>query len=136
MTGGAQRRRAAVWQCARDLRTFAKRGGFEIVGVYKGEGLRCQDRPYRAQEGDGQDDRLGDAWRAAGFRPVGHIVFRKRYASSVRFLRYEHEAAYLLAKGDVRPPATPIPDVLDWSYTGNRFHPAQKPVEVLKPPRM
>jgi adenine-specific DNA-methyltransferase len=25
------------------------------------------------------------AWRAAGFRIVGHIVFRKRYASSARF---------------------------------------------------
>jgi adenine-specific DNA-methyltransferase len=73
------------------------------------------------------------SWREAGFRPVGHIVFRKRYASSVRFLRYEHESAYLLAKGDVRPPAAPIPDVLDWSYSGNRFHPTQKPVEVLKP---
>jgi adenine-specific DNA-methyltransferase len=73
------------------------------------------------------------AWRAAGFRPVGHIMFRKRYASSVRFLRYQHEAAYLLAKGDVNPPAAPIPDVLDWSYTGNRFHPTQKPVEVLRP---
>ena len=58
------------------------------------------------------------AWRAAGFRPVGHIMFRKRYASSVRFLRYQHEAAYLLAKGDVNPPAAPISDVLDWSYTG------------------
>jgi site-specific DNA-methyltransferase (adenine-specific) len=58
---------------------------------------------------------------------------RKRYASSVRFLRYQHEAAYLLAKGDVNPPAAPISDVLDWSYTGNRFHPTQKPVEVLRP---
>ena len=35
------------------------------------------------------------AWRDAGFRPVGHIVFRKRYASSARFLRYEHEVGYL-----------------------------------------
>jgi len=26
-------------------------------------------------------------------------VFRKNYASSVRFLRYQHEMAYLLAKG-------------------------------------
>jgi adenine-specific DNA-methyltransferase len=43
---------------------------------------------------------------AAGFRPVGHIMFRKRYASSVRFLRYQHEAAYLLAKGNVNPPVT------------------------------
>jgi hypothetical protein len=33
------------------------------------------------------------AWRAAGFRPVGHIMFRERYASSVRFLRYQHEFA-------------------------------------------
>src|SRR3954465_12312426 len=46
-----------------------------------------------------------DAWRGAGFRIVGHLVFRKRYPSSTRFLRYQHEQAYLLAKGDVQPPA-------------------------------
>jgi site-specific DNA-methyltransferase (adenine-specific) len=45
------------------------------------------------------------AWRAAGFRVVGHIVFLKRYTSSARFLRYQHEQAYLLAKGDVIPNA-------------------------------
>jgi len=73
------------------------------------------------------------AWRAAGFRPVGHIVFRKRYASKVGFLRCQHEAAYLLAKGDVPPPALPVPDVIDWHYTGNRLHPTQKPVEALAP---
>jgi site-specific DNA-methyltransferase (adenine-specific) len=73
------------------------------------------------------------AWREAGFRAVGHIVFRKRYASSVRFLRYEHESAYLLAKGDVTPPAAPIPDVLDFRYTGNKLHPTQKPIDALKP---
>lgn len=44
-------------------------------------------------------DRFMAAWRKAGFRVVGHIVFRKRYASSRRFLRYQHECAYLLAKG-------------------------------------
>jgi adenine-specific DNA-methyltransferase len=38
------------------------------------------------------------AWRDAGFRTVGHIVFRKRYASANRFLRYEHQGAYLLAR--------------------------------------
>src|ERR1700686_2566936 len=43
------------------------------------------------------------AWRRAGFSIVGHIVFRKRYASSVRFMRYQHEQAYLLAKGNPRP---------------------------------
>jgi DNA modification methylase len=73
------------------------------------------------------------AWRSAGFTIVGHIVFRKKYASSSRFLKYQHEAAYLLAKGDVTPPEQPIPDVIDWTYTGNRLHPTQKPTESLKP---
>jgi hypothetical protein len=41
-----------------------------------------------------------DAWRSAGFRIVGHVVFRKRYPSSTRFLQYQHEQAYVLAKGD------------------------------------
>jgi DNA modification methylase len=74
-----------------------------------------------------------NAWRAAGFRIVGHIVFRKKYTSSTRFLRYQHEQAYLLAKGYVQPPASPLPDVIDWTYTGNRLHPTQKPVGVLQP---
>jgi site-specific DNA-methyltransferase (adenine-specific) len=78
-------------------------------------------------------DKFITAWRAAGFRIVGHIVFRKRYASSVRFVRYEHECAYLLAKGDVEVPENAPSDVVDWLYTGNRLHPTQKAVEMLKP---
>lgn len=73
------------------------------------------------------------AWRSAGFRMVGHIVFRKRYASSVRYLRHQHEQAYVLAKGDPALPAQPVPDVIDWRYTGNRLHPTQKPVASLTP---
>jgi DNA modification methylase len=73
------------------------------------------------------------AWRAAGFRIAGHIVFRKKYASSVRYMRYEHEQAYLLTKGDPSPPTSPISDVMDWTYTGNRLHPTQKPIEALEP---
>jgi site-specific DNA-methyltransferase (adenine-specific) len=73
------------------------------------------------------------AWKSAGFRPAGHIVFRKSYASSTRFLQYRHEQAYLLAKGWPPAPARPPPDVLDWTYTGNRLHPTQKPVGILKP---
>ncbi|MET4802834.1 DNA methyltransferase [Bradyrhizobium sp. LB11.1] len=73
------------------------------------------------------------AWRKAGFRIVGHLVFPKAYASSVRFLKSQHEQAYLLAKGDAALPATPLSDVIDWSYTGNRLHPTQKPVSVLRP---
>jgi site-specific DNA-methyltransferase (adenine-specific) len=78
-------------------------------------------------------DKFLAAWRVAGFRPVGHIVFAKRYASSKRFLRYHHEQAYLLAKGRVDLPKTPIPDVIDWRYERNAFHPTQKPVSVLAP---
>jgi site-specific DNA-methyltransferase (adenine-specific) len=73
------------------------------------------------------------AWRAASFRPVGHVVFRKRYASARRFLSYHHEQAYLLAKGQVQLPLIPVPDVLDWRYERNTLHPTQKPVSVLKP---
>jgi DNA modification methylase len=72
------------------------------------------------------------AWREAGFRVVGHIVFRKRYSSKARFLSYEHESAYLLAKGNPPLPAAPVPDVLDFPYSGNRYHPTQKPVQPLK----
>jgi site-specific DNA-methyltransferase (adenine-specific) len=73
------------------------------------------------------------AWRAAGFRIAGHFVFRKQYASSSRYVQHRHECAYLLVKGGAALPAKPIPDVLDWSYTGNRLHPTQKPVSALKP---
>ena len=78
-------------------------------------------------------DLFFDAWKAAGFSVVGHLVFRKRYASSSRFFEYRHESAYLLAKGDAKPPAAPLPDVMNWQYTGNRLHPTQKPVECLTP---
>ena len=78
-------------------------------------------------------DRFFAAWRAAGFRVVGHIVFAKQYQSNARFLAYQHESAYLLAKGQPALPATPLPDVLPWKYTGNRHHPTQKPVECLTP---
>jgi adenine-specific DNA-methyltransferase len=73
------------------------------------------------------------AWRDAGFRIIGHIVFRKRYASSARHLSYTHEPAYLLAKGFPPFPDRPPPDVIDWHYSGNRLHPTQKPVQSLKP---
>lgn len=73
------------------------------------------------------------AWKSAGFRPVGHIVFRKTYASKTRFLNYRHEQAYLLAKGRPPLPAKPIADVIDMPYTGNKLHPTQKPVQALAP---
>src|SRR5580698_2036979 len=51
-----------------------------------------------------QADRFIRAYRDAGFRIVGHFVFPKRYTSASRFLRYQHECAHLLAKGNpIRP---------------------------------
>lgn len=78
-------------------------------------------------------DRFLAAWRVAGFRPVGHLVFRKSYASTTRFLRYQHEQAYLLAKGNPAQPEQPIGDILEMRYTGNSLHPTQKPVSALLP---
>jgi site-specific DNA-methyltransferase (adenine-specific) len=79
-----------------------------------------------------QVDRFFDAWRSAGFRVVGHLVFRKQYTSKARFLKYQHEQAYLLAKGNPKLPDHPISDVIDMSYSGNKLHPTQKPVPALK----
>jgi site-specific DNA-methyltransferase (adenine-specific) len=78
-------------------------------------------------------DRFIEAWKQAGFHMAGHVVFTKKYSSSARFLRYEHEQAYLLAKGNPPTPANPPPDVIAWTYTGNKLHPTQKPVGIFAP---
>lgn len=75
-----------------------------------------------------------EAWREAGFRPVGHLVFRKSYTTKATdFLKYQHEQAYLLAKG--RPPmmGNPLPDVQRLLFTGNKLHPTQKAAMSLVP---
>lgn len=73
------------------------------------------------------------AWRLAGFRRVAHLTFPKRYTSSMTFVRYMHENAFLLAKGRPNPPQHPPDDVLDFPYSGNALHPTQKPLAVLIP---
>jgi site-specific DNA-methyltransferase (adenine-specific) len=78
-------------------------------------------------------DMFFDAWKDAGFQPVGHIVFRKTYSSKARFLSYQHEQAYLLAKGRPPLPKQPLADVMDMPYSGNKLHPTQKPVAALVP---
>lgn len=80
-----------------------------------------------------QADKFMAAYRTAGFRIVGHLMFPKRYASSTRFVQYRHESAYLLAKGNPKQPEKPIADVIEWEYTGNRYHPTQKPLAALLP---
>lgn len=78
-------------------------------------------------------DLFFDAWKEAGFRAVGHLTFPKRYTSKTRYLRYQHESAYLLAKGTPQIPEYVIGDVLDWTYSGNKLHPTQKPLGILIP---
>lgn len=73
------------------------------------------------------------AWKAAGFRIAGHLVFAKPYASSSRYLGHCHEQAYLLAKGHPVIPGRVLSDVRGWAYTGNRLHPTQKPACILRP---
>jgi DNA modification methylase len=80
-----------------------------------------------------QADKFITAWREAGFRLAGHLTFTKHYPSTERFLKYHHENAYLLAKGNPPQPTQRIPDVLEWKYSGNKLHPTQKPLCVLTP---
>jgi site-specific DNA-methyltransferase (adenine-specific) len=78
-------------------------------------------------------DQFMAAWKAAGLKPVGHLVFPKAYASRLGCFAAQHEQAYVLAKGRARQVPCPAPDVLPWAYTGNRLHPTQKPTEALTP---
>jgi len=78
-------------------------------------------------------DRFFAAWKAAGFWPVGHLVWVKKYHSNERFVRYSYEAAYLLAKDEPEKSTVALRDVLDWEYSGDGLHPTQKPVMALEP---
>ena len=91
------------------------------------------DRYFVSFCGFTQAERFLSAWKAAGFRVLEHLVWRKRYPSSTGFVRRYHEQAYLLAKGTPRRPPMLLPSVLEWRYTGNTLHPTQKPVGALMP---
>lgn len=124
------------------LVNYKDRGGRSIRNDSQADWLRpAFAETYRVLKQDSfmiafygwtQVDRFFDAWRSAGFRIVGHLVFRKQYTSKARFLKYQHEQAYLLTKGKPRLPEQPISDVIDMPYSGNKLHPTQKPVPALK----
>ena len=78
-------------------------------------------------------DRFFAAWKAAGFHPVGHLVYVKPYHSNGGYVRYSHEEAYLFAKGVPDTPPVLLRDVLEWQYTGNTLHATQKPVMAMLP---
>jgi site-specific DNA-methyltransferase (adenine-specific) len=68
-----------------------------------------------------QADKFIAAWREAGFRLAGHLTFTKRYPSAERFLQYQHENAYLLAKGNPtqKPLCVLTPLIQAFSHPGD-----------------
>jgi adenine-specific DNA-methyltransferase len=125
------------------LVNYCDRAGRSIANDVHGDWLKpAFAQMYRLLEPDSfcvsfygwsKTDLFYEAWKSAGFRVVGHLTFPKRYASKTGFMRYQHENAYLLAKGRPAQPVDAISDVQPWVYSGNRLHPTQKPVEVLQP---
>ena len=99
------------------------------------EGFRVlkQNRLMLCFYGWPRAEKFLEAWHSAGFRPVGHLVFHKSYTTKARFFKYQHEQAYLLAKGNPPLPHSPLPDVQRLIYTGNKLHPTQKAVTSLAP---
>jgi site-specific DNA-methyltransferase (adenine-specific) len=125
------------------LMNYRPRGGQTVLNDNQADWLTpSAAEMYRLLQRDGlcvsfygwqAADLFIDAWRKAGFRIVGHLVFSKAYTASARFLSHRHECAYVLAKGSPALPEAPPADVIKWAYTGNRLHPTQKPVSVLSP---
>lgn len=122
---------------------FRDRQGRTIAGDVTDEWLQpaCREM-YRVLKDDSlmvifygwnRVDRFLAEWKAAGFKVVGHLVFTKSYSSKKAYVGYRHECAYLLAKGSPRLPDNPLPDVMEFKYTGNRHHPTEKPVSSLQP---
>ncbi len=119
----------------RDGRTIQNDANADWLNPAMREAYRVlkQDRLAIMFYGWTKVDKFFDAWKDAGFQPVGHIVFRKTYGSKSRFLSYHHEQAYLLAKGRPPLPKQPLADVIEMPYSGNKLHPTQKPVAALVP---
>ncbi len=119
----------------RDGRTVQNDANADWLKPAMAEAFRVlkQDRVAIMFYGWSKVDAFFEAWRSAGFQPVGHLVFRKSYSSKSRFLRYQHEQAFLLAKGRPPLPKQPLADVMDMPYSGNKLHPTQKPVAALVP---
>jgi len=125
------------------LVNYRDRSGRQIEGDQTGEWLNpAFTEIFRVMKWDSlcvcfygwhKIDFFMHAWKRAGFRPVGHLVWHKPYASNARFLAYTHEQAYLLAKGRPEMPIDPLSDVQPWAYSGNRLHPTQKSTQIIEP---
>lgn len=93
---------------------------------------------YRGRDGRTVANDDNDQWLRPAvnqmhrvLKPGGFCVSFYGWAKADVFM--DHEQAYLLAKGEVSPPEHPVPDVIDFDYTGNRLHPTQKPISALAP---
>jgi DNA modification methylase len=75
-------------------------------------------------------DMFFDAWKDAGFQPLGHIVFHKPYSSRSRFFRYQHEMAFLLAKGRPPLPKQPLGDVTEMRTAATNFIPPRSQLQL------
>lgn len=72
-------------------------------------------------------------WERLGLRIVSQIVWKKNYTSRSGYTQYQHETAYVLAKGNPAKPQHPIASVQDWTYSGNKRHPTEKALDVIAP---
>lgn len=54
---------------------------------------------------------FSEAWKQAGFKVVGQIIWAKDYSSKSNYLNYRHESAFVLAKGNPAKPNNPIDDI-------------------------
>lgn len=71
-------------------------------------------------------------WKAAGFGPKSHFVWVKNNIGCGWFTRPQHEAAYLLTKGNPDKPDFAPSNVIKADMTGNEYHPTQKPVTLIE----
>ena len=79
--------------------------------------------------GWGEADRFVAAWKKVGLVPVSHLAFVKDYIS---FKGYTQMFSRSVLPEAGRPkPTHPIRDVLDREYTGNKFHPHEKPISAM-----
>src|SRR5579872_126960 len=70
-------------------------------------------------------------WKLIGFKPASQIVCIKDAIGLGYFTRGQHEAAYLLAKGNPAKPEKALSDVFEWERIAAPVHPNQKPVNTL-----
>lgn len=93
-------------------------------------GIYSWDTEQQMPEGFGHCDFLESSALHDVPAPFGLSV---RFRAALVLTPERHaECAYVLAKGRPPLPAEPLVDVQGWVYTGNTYHPTQKPVFNLK----